>query len=853
MSDCSKKVIAFSLWGNQPIYNVGALRNAELTPQIYPGWLCRFYVDVTVPPTTIEQLRKWDHVELITMTTPNDRFTGALWRFLALEDPTVAVTILRDTDSRLTLREKAAVDQWLASGLPFHIMRDHPLHRSPIMAGMWGARGTIPIERAIQGYFKHYAQPFKKVIDQEFLAEVVYPFARYQSLIHDEFGEGQPFPTPRQNNEYVGQVVQADETTIAHLDQILIDRLKPSNPTVKLSVKRAFDEGQRLKKQGDWQAAIPYFQEAIQIDPNYFPAYNNLGAIFQQHHRLEQALESFNKAIELKPQSHAALTNLGATYFLQGKLNEAESALNRALQIKPDFALGLYTLGLVYKQQARLEEAILRFQAAARQQPDFADAYFQLGQTWEFQSRFSLAKIAYQRCYALNPTAQHTPFYLAFVKLNLCDWEGYDGFIETLTTATEQYVNQEPGGWTIAPFHLNLMPISPALSLVVAQRKAATVQQNISANTSANISANTTPRFTYAQPTEKLRVGYLSPDFYGHAVGRLVADLFAQHNRHRVEVFGYSLLNVRDEVTATIEAGCDQFRHLADLSTEAAAQRINDDGIDILIDLAGYTGFSQPEILAYQPAPIQATFLGYPHTLGADFVQYFLTDEWVVPPELALHYREEVVYLPHQFLCSAMEISEQRYCRADFGVPESGFVFACFNRHYKITPRLFALWLKILQQVEGSVLWLSAGEEETRKNLRQYAQQTGVDAERLIFAEKLPHPEYLARLSLADLALDTLIYSGGSTSVISLYAGLPVLTLPGVTNATRMGASICASGGTPELICKNLEEYEQQAVYWATHPQALQALRQRLQQRNAPLFDVPGFARSLEAAFEQMQ
>ena len=141
MSDCSKKVIAFSLWGEQPIYNVGALRNAELTPQIYPGWLCRFYVDATVPPTTIEQLRKWDHVELITMTTPNDRFTGALWRFLALEDPTVAVTILRDTDSRLTLREKAAVDQWFASGLPFHIMRDHP---QPHYGGNVGSQRNYP-------------------------------------------------------------------------------------------------------------------------------------------------------------------------------------------------------------------------------------------------------------------------------------------------------------------------------------------------------------------------------------------------------------------------------------------------------------------------------------------------------------------------------------------------------------------------------------------------------------------------------------------------------------------------------------------------------------------------------------
>lgn len=239
--------------------------------------------------------------------------------------------------------------------------------------------------------------------------------------------------------------------------------------------------------------------------------------------------------------------------------------------------------------------------------------------------------------------------------------------------------------------------------------------------------------------------------------------------------------------------------------------------------------------------------------MGANFIQYLLTDQWIVPPELAQYYSEEILYLPDQFIASEMEISSQPLTRAEFGLPEDSFVFCCFNRHFKITPDLFAVWMGILQQVEGSVLWLSEPTtEEVINNLHKKAAASGVAPERLIFAPKIPHPEYLARLQLADLALDTWIYSGGSTTVAALWAGVPVLTKPGLTNASRMGASICASGGLPEMIAHSGEEYQQKAIDWASHPQELQQLRQRLKARDAPLFNVSGFVSHLESAFRQM-
>ncbi len=605
-----------------------------------------------------------------------------------------------------------------------------------------------------------------------------------------------------------------------------------------------FERGQDLKKQGKFEEAIACFQQAIQTDPSYIPARNNLGTLLQNRGRLNEAIACYQQALQLNPNLPQTLTNLASIYLLQGQFEPAEELLTRALKLKADFVPALYNLGLLYKQQAKLEEAIALFQTAAKHQRNYADAYFQLGQIWEFQEKFILAKLAYERVQQLNPSTRHLTAHIGFVQLNLCQWKNYDRFVRELINSTTQYVREESGGFTLAPFQLNAVPLPPEFSLGVARKHAAAIEKSV---------AGKNLQFTYPQKTDKLRVGYVSGDFREHAVGRLISRIFENHNRERVEVFGYNLLNVGDRVAETIQKGCDEFRDISHLSAADAARRVHRDGIHILIDLAGYTGYSKPEIFACKPAPVQAGFLGYPQTMGASFIPYLLADKWVVPPELAEYYSEEIVYLPHQFVCSPMEISQKRFTRGEVGLPEESFVFACFNRHYKITPDLFAAWMRILQQVESSVLWLSApATEEVIENLRHQAVAAGVAPERLIFAPKIPHPEYLARLQLADLGLDTWIYNGGSTTIAALWAGLPVLTKPGFANASRMGASICASAGIADTICYSVEQYEQKAVYWATHPQELQQLRQRLQVRNAPLFDVAGFVAHLEEAFQQM-
>ena len=339
-------------------------------------------------------------------------------------------------------------------------------------------------------------------------------------------------------------------------------------------------------------------------------------------------------------------------------------------------------------------------------------------------------------------------------------------------------------------------------------------------------------------------------------MGRLVYQLFQHFDRDRFEIYAYSTVDVNDHITQAVRSGCDTFVDLSPLSTEAAARRIYSDGIQIVVDLAGYTIGNAASILALQPAPIQAQWLGYPDTMGADFIQYYLGDRTLITDDIAKHYTEEIIYLPHTFVASHLEISTRSITREEFSLPDDAFVFCCFNSHYKITPELFDLWLRILERVPQSVLWLASG--GGMDNLRLEAQKRGLAGDRLIFADKIPHEEYLARYALADLYLDTFVYNAGSTATAVLWSGLPILTCPGNTNASRMGASICMAAGLEAAICSSAAEYEAQAVYLATHPQELARVSQQLQEKlkseatYPPLFQLEDFARSFETAFEQM-
>jgi predicted O-linked N-acetylglucosamine transferase (SPINDLY family) len=298
----------------------------------------------------------------------------------------------------------------------------------------------------------------------------------------------------------------------------------------------------------------------------------------------------------------------------------------------------------------------------------------------------------------------------------------------------------------------------------------------------------------------------------------------------------------------------DHFRDIEGCGHLNAAQLIHADGVHILFDLAGYSTYCRPAIFAHRPAPIQVAYLGFPDTTGADYMDYLVADRQLIGPELEPYYTEAIAYLPNAFVSSPLEISQEPVMRGDAGLPEDAVVYCCFNAAYKITPGKFEVWMRILRSVRESVLWLSFGSEVVCANLRRESERLGVDPERLIFAQKLAMPDYLNRLALADLFLDTEHYSAGSTAICAAYAGVPILTTRGPTNASRMSASIVVSTGLTETICQSVVDYERLAISLGNNPARLCLLRETLrsQRDTAGLFDTKAFVGTLEQALETM-
>jgi len=357
----------------------------------------------------------------------------------------------------------------------------------------------------------------------------------------------------------------------------------------------------------------------------------------------------------------------------------------------------------------------------------------------------------------------------------------------------------------------------------------------------------------------KIRVGYVSADFREHAVANLVAGVFECHERSRFELFGISIgPNDNSEIRRRLERAFDVFIDAEALGSDEIAKRAREEEIDILVDLNGFTNFARTEIFSCRPAPIQVNYLGYPGTMGASYIDYIIADPTLIPASRQSGYQEKVAYLPHSYLPHddvSRQISDRSFGRDDFGLPESGFVFCCFNNAYKLNPHVFASHMKLLQAVEGSVLWLSQNNAAAMNNLRREAAAAGVNPDRLIFAGRLPSAaEHLARHRLADLFLDTLPYNAHTTASDALLSGLPVLTQIGETFAGRVAASLLTAVGLPELIVQTQEQFESVAIELATKPQLLAAIKDKLSENRLtkPLFDTKLYARHIESAYATM-
>jgi len=568
-----------------------------------------------------------------------------------------------------------------------------------------------------------------------------------------------------------------------------------------------FNRGVVLRLQGNLEQALLAFQQAMARRAGYVEAINNAGIVLQELGRLDEALAAFEEILRLRPAHAEACNNYGAVLLGQGRAEAAVGALQKALALRPDYPEAFYNLGNAWRELGKLEGAIAAYQSALRLRPDDPDAFSQL--------------------------VHH--------RWRACDWADYAPDQARLLDLVRG------GSARVPPFYLLATPASPADQLACARRWAEPITPP-----SADVIRHAPPRHH-----GRIRLGYLSADFHQHATASLAAELFEQHDRERFEVVAYSYgPDDASPMRTRLARAFDRFVDIRALSHRGAAQRIHDDEIDILVDLKGYTQHARPQIAAYRPAPVQASYLGFPATMGAEFIDYVIVDGFVAPTSEQAAFAEKLVHLPgcYQINDRQRPIAVSAPSRKACGLPADGFVFCSFNNSYKITPDVFGCWMRLLAAVPGSALWLLEANELVARNLRREAERRRVDPDRLVFAPRVPLADHLARHRNADLFLDTLPCNAHTTASDALWAGLPVLTCVGATFAGRVCGSLLTAIGVPELITYSPAEYERTALALARGRSRLADLRERIARNrtSSALFDLPRTVRHLEAAYDHM-
>jgi protein O-GlcNAc transferase len=647
-----------------------------------------------------------------------------------------------------------------------------------------------------------------------------------------------------------------------------------------------FHLGNLLRESGRLSEAAAAYEEATAHNAGFLEAWFNLAITQKSLNRLEDALASYERGLALRPHYAEALNNMGVILRSLGRWSEAEDVLRRAASAKPNFALPYYNLGGVYGDNARVKEAVEAYRKCIAIDPDYASAYVELGNLMRRQEQLPAAEQAFrkllerkpkdrkaqllaleglaklhkdqdqlpeaasefERMLTLDPSHPEAMFGLFQVKCHMCDWRNRDEDFARLMVITDQQITRDERT-ALTSFTSLALPLSPAAHLAVARTWANDTKRQIQA-----ARRQFAFRFDRLRPHDRIRIGYVSQDFRNQAMGHLTRTMYGLHDRSRFEIFAYSVR--KDDGSSyrrAIEASCEHFADLHDVSSAEAARRIYADEIDIMIDLMGFTEGNRMTITALHPAPVTVGFLRFPGSSGADFVDYMLTDRIITTPEDQTFYPEQLVFMPNCYQPNdwSQEIDESPITRTEFDLPADAFVFSCFNNHYKIEPFIFDLWMRILRQVPESVLWLMRFNAPMEANLRREAQSRGIAAERIIFTSKIAKARHLARQRLADLFLDTRYYTSHTTASDALWGGLPVLTCPGDSLASRVTASLLSAAGLPELIVASFEEYERRAVRLATHPSELKAIRDKwaAQRTTCALFDTRRFVRNLERAY----
>ena len=602
------------------------------------------------------------------------------------------------------------------------------------------------------------------------------------------------------------------------------------------------NRGLALQAAKRFDEALASYDRALAIEPNYAEALSNRGNTLQDLKRFEDALTHYDFALAIKPDYAEALNNRGAVLQRMRRFDDALASYNSALSIRPNYAEALCNRGKVLRDLKRLDEALKSFDASLEIRRDYADAWDNRGNTLKDLRRFEEALESFDKALAIEPDDAFLLGLRLSCKMSICAWRGLDEDFRRLDALLVS------GGKASEPFSVLATP-SPAAS----QRICARAYVN-----ERHPPSSLLPKLEKRYEHTRIRLGYFSADFRSHPVASLMAKVFECHDRKQFEIIGFSFGPVKkDPMRTRLEKAFDRFFEVGGMSDSKVALLARSLELDIAVDLNGFTQGSRTDVFSMRASPIQVNYLGYPGTMGASYIDYLIADQTLIPESDQKYYAEKIVYLPSTYMPGdpTREISEKSEGRIAFGLPETGFVFCCFNNAYKILPAIFDVWMRLLKSVASSVLWLPESNEAVMRNLKSEANARGVDESRLIFARLLSNPaDHLARLRLADLFLDTHPYNAHATANDALWAGVPIVTCSGETFPGRVATSLLRAIGLSELITHSMDEYEGLALELATDAQKLSSVKQKLaaNRLSQPLFDVSQFTKHIESAYAAM-
>ena len=560
-----------------------------------------------------------------------------------------------------------------------------------------------------------------------------------------------------------------------------------------------------LKEQGNFSEAIIFYKKAIEINPNNLAVYINYGEALKSIHELDKGVQIIKRAISLNPPKNiklVALNNLGNIYRQKRDSFNAFENYKNALKIDSNYLLTLYNLGLLYEDICDYTSALKFHRKIINLKKNFS---------------YSLGRIIVLERY-------------------ICDW---NNFYKIININKQNLINL----YSIGPRDSFFLFDDPKFDLQIARYFC------------LNNFKRETKKLKLNRKS-KIRVGYFSADFKYHPVAILISKVLELHNRDKFEIFAYSFSTSDDDFyTNKIKRVVDNFRDVNELSDEELVNEVRKDDIDLAIDLMGHTEFSRTSIFSLRVAPIQINYLGFSGSMGAEFIDFIIADKELIQEDEKDLYTEKILYIEKSALCfdDTLKKNYQEFTVCKKEVSPHKFTFVCFNNNYKISPEEFDIWMNLLKKVEDSCLWLKASNELAKNNLIKEAWKRGISNKRLIFAEYTNLENHLKRHSHADLFLDTFNYNSGSTAVLSLLSGLPLLTLKGKSYHSRMASSLLKSINLNELIATNKNEYEEKAYQLATNPEKLMKIKLKLKSylRDSDFFSSASFTKELESAYKK--